>query len=87
MLQKLMNEIDARGVAEDNALKRLVNETMRLSSKDEQRKRRDLALRRLYHELMEEDDGNAPLEEVTYILSHIIYLCLSYALYYELFSM
>jgi len=71
-----MNEIDARGVAEDNALKRLVNETMRLSSKDEQRKRRDLALRRLYHELMEEDDGSAPLEEVD-LHSVVYYLFMS----------
>ncbi|EZA60903.1 hypothetical protein X777_13105 [Ooceraea biroi] len=65
ILQKLMDEIDARGVARDNALKRLVNETMNktLSSTDKQRKRRDLTLKMLHDELMEEDDGDAPLEE------------------------
>lgn len=68
MLRKLMDEIDAQSV-EGSVLRRLVNETMndkRLSSETKRRRRRDLVLSSpLYRELTwEDDDDDAPLEEV-----------------------
>lgn len=75
MLQRLMKEIDKRGVAEDNPLKQLVNETMSktLSTGDKRRVRRELALRMLREELMEDDDdGDAPIEEVITLILYFI---------------
>lgn len=71
MLHKLMDTIDAQAGAKGAALKQLVNDTMndkKLSSEAKRRKRRDLVLSSpLYQELTEEDeDGDAPLEEVVF---------------------
>jgi len=71
MLHKLMDTIDAQAGTKGAALKQLVNDTMndkKLSSEAKRRKRRDLVLSSpLYQELTEEDeDGDAPLEEVVF---------------------
>lgn len=71
MLHKLMDTIDAQAGAKGTALKQLVNDTMndkKLSSEAKRRRRRDLVLSSpLYQELTEEDeDSDAPLEEVVF---------------------
>lgn len=80
MLRKLMDEIDAQGV-ESDALRRLVNETMNdegLSGEAKRRRKRDLVLSSpLYRELAWEDEnGDAPLEEVSLPLLRLIPLTL-----------
>lgn len=78
VLQRLIEEIDARGATGD-VLKQMVNESMNnqtLSMEIKQRKKRNLFLSSLLSaELMKEDeDGDAPLEEVGVVLSFASYI-------------